>query len=127
MFIANPGLSYDKLDIGNLSLKKVAENGRSRALLTYTPRVRCLVKTETFDIHKFPFPLNYFAALGLVFMCTTPDEFANIPVQILASADLGEGKFWDHKLQPKSPGKWASDRGNREKLWDKLLTMTGSG
>ncbi|WVW79177.1 hypothetical protein I302_101143 [Kwoniella bestiolae CBS 10118] len=154
MFIANPGLSYDPLDVDDLSLKRVAEKGRYRPLLTMDQSMRDstvldsvilelndrfpqysfyhvhpgLVNTELFDIHTFPFPLSYIAGLGLMIMGTTPDEFANVPMKILTNSEQfgdGDGKFWNHKLQPKPPGGWASNQANRKKLWDKLLEMVG--
>ncbi|WWC64298.1 uncharacterized protein I303_106908 [Kwoniella dejecticola CBS 10117] len=154
MFIANTGLSYP-LDLDDLSLKNVAAKGRSKALLTIDQSKRDstvldsvvlqfntrfpqytfyhlhpgLVKTELFNIHNFPFPLSYIAGLGLMVMGSTPDEYANVPVYILAHPDakeqLGEGKLWDHRLHSKSPGAWPSDGQNRIKLWNKLLQMSG--
>ncbi|KAK6904461.1 hypothetical protein I203_105274 [Kwoniella mangroviensis CBS 8507] len=120
MLFTNPGLSYDGLDIDDLSLKKVAENGRSRVLLTVDQSKRDSTVLDSVTLllnERFP---------QYIFYHVHPGMSPHIPVQMLASADLGQGKFWDLKLKPKSPGKWASDRGNREKLWDKLLTMTGS-
>ncbi|WWC73356.1 uncharacterized protein I206_107323 [Kwoniella pini CBS 10737] len=138
----------------NPNAKKVAENGRSKPLLTIDQSRRDstvldsvilefnarypqytfyhlhpgLVKTELFDIHLFPFPLSYIAGLGLLMMGSTPDEYANIPVYILVHPDarkeLGEGKFWDHRIKVKNPSVWPSARENREKLWNKLLAMT---
>ncbi|OCF72553.1 hypothetical protein I204_06935 [Kwoniella mangroviensis CBS 8886] len=134
MLFTNPGLSYDGLDIDDLSLKKVAENGRSRVLLTVdqSKRDSTVLDSVTLVSHlslwdsmlqKVHYSYSTNDSLNI---SSTMFIQPHIPVQMLASADLGQGKFWDLKLKPKSPGKWASDRGNREKLWDKLLTMTGS-
>ncbi|WWC91431.1 uncharacterized protein L201_006377 [Kwoniella dendrophila CBS 6074] len=92
-----------------------------------------LVKTSLFNIPNlpFPFPLNYLAGIGLIGSPITSDEVADIPLYLLvhpeAKEQLGNGLFWNYKLQSESPGAWASDAGNRGKLWDKLCGMIVEG
>jgi hypothetical protein len=38
---------------------------------------------------------------------------------------LTTDRYFDSKLNPKRIGKWATDRGNREALWEKLVGILG--
>ncbi|KAG8886259.1 hypothetical protein FRB97_006263 [Tulasnella sp. 331] len=155
MSIANPGLSLDSLTVDDLSLRGIRDSGRwkptfamdqskrdSTVLDSWTeemniryPKYRYfhvhpgLVKTETFNVDAFPFPLNWVVWLGLHTFATTPDQFAAVPLYILTSPDatqkLGSGRYFDHRLKPKQLGTWSSNPKNRQELWTKLKEMIG--
>ncbi|WWD20944.1 hypothetical protein CI109_105422 [Kwoniella shandongensis] len=110
MAVANPGLSYDKLDVNDLNLKEVEKSGtrwkvqlfldqskRDSTVLdsffeefnTRYPQYEyyhlhpSLVVTEDYQVGKFPFPFGFFASIGAKLMGWTPDGYAPHPVYIL--------------------------------------------
>ncbi|ORY32136.1 hypothetical protein BCR39DRAFT_524310 [Naematelia encephala] len=148
--VANPGLSLDTLSVDDLSLKKVAEAGRSKLLLFLDcskrdstvldsvfeelskryPKQRffhChpgVVATELFNTGAFPFPMNLAVSLALWTIAPKPDDYAVVPVYLAVGSDIeekyGSEKFFTSKLKPSPLGTWASNAENRQKLWKKL-------
>ncbi|KAJ7155110.1 hypothetical protein C8R46DRAFT_1196650 [Mycena filopes] len=89
-----------------------------------------LVKSEQFSLSKFPGFIKLAMWVGLRLIGTTPDQYANIPVYILASPDaphtLGEtNRRFDYKLNPSECAAWAQDAGKRAAVWGVLGRMLG--
>ncbi|KAJ6536428.1 hypothetical protein DFH09DRAFT_1178992 [Mycena vulgaris] len=155
MFIANTGQTMQDLRVDDLSMADKLAAGRWKAgffmdqskrdstvmdscieeLNIRYPEYRYftlwpgLVSSEHFSVSGVPFPLNILMWLGIKLIGTTPDQYANIPVYILACPEaretLGTGKNYDWKLNPMTPGMWAKDPKNREALWEKLKEIIG--
>ncbi|KAJ7084966.1 hypothetical protein C8R44DRAFT_862252 [Mycena epipterygia] len=153
--IAGVGQSLDDLRVDDLDLRGKLAAGASKLTMfidqakrnssmldacneefnTRYPQYRYLhlwpglVSSEEFSVSKFPAPLNIAMWIGIKTIGTTPEKFANNPVYLLASPDaqktLGADKYFDYKLNPMQPGKWAKDAKNRAELWDKLIEMVG--
>ncbi|KAF7341196.1 NAD(P)-binding protein [Mycena venus] len=113
MSICNQGQSLDDLTVDDLSLKARLAAGPSAPTLfmqqskrdstvldscfeelnTRFPQYRYfslwpgLVKTEKFDPNFAPGYIKWFMWLGIRLIGTTPDEYANYPVYILAAPD----------------------------------------
>ncbi|KAF8175606.1 hypothetical protein K438DRAFT_1939565 [Mycena galopus ATCC 62051] len=88
-----------------------------------------LVKTEEFDFSLSPGYIKVLMWLGLKLIGTTPDQYAALPVYILASPEapktLGSCKYFDRVLNPTQLGSWAKGAKNREALWAKLQQIVG--
>ncbi|KAF8142510.1 hypothetical protein K438DRAFT_1737031 [Mycena galopus ATCC 62051] len=155
MSIANQGQTLKDLSVDDLSLKASFEAGRSAPSLfmdqarrdsmvldaTFEelniryPQYRYyslwpgLVKTEEFDFSLSPGYIKVLMWLGLKLIGTTPDQYAALPVYILASPEapkkLGSCKYFDRVLNPTQLGSWAKVAKNREALWDKLQQIVG--
>ncbi|KAJ7628850.1 hypothetical protein FB45DRAFT_45064 [Roridomyces roridus] len=154
MSICNQGQQLDDLSVDDLSLKqRVATHSQTSLFLTQSkrdsvvldsineefsiryPQYRYyslwpgLVSSEEFSLSKFPGFLKYVAWVGMKLIGTTPDQYANVPVYILVAPDaektLGNGRYFDYKLNSTKIGSWASEKRNREALWDKLTGIIG--
>ncbi|KAJ7924206.1 hypothetical protein B0H13DRAFT_1978966 [Mycena leptocephala] len=155
MSIANQGQSLDDLSVEDLSLKGRLAAGKSATAMfmdqskrdstvldsTFEelniryPQYRYfslwpgLVQTEEFDSNLVPGYIKIFMWVGMKLIGTTPDQYANFPVYILAAPEaqrtLGEGKFFDRVLNPAALGRWSTDPGNRRALWEKLKAIIG--
>ncbi|KAF7352231.1 NAD(P)-binding protein [Mycena venus] len=155
MSIANQGQSLDDLSVDDLSLKTRLAKGPSATGIFINQSQRDstvldsafeelnlrypqyqyfslwpgLVKTEEFNFSITPGYIKVIMWLGLKIIGTTPDQYANFPVYILASPDaqrtLGSGKYFDRVLNPTPLGKWSRDPKNRQALWEKLKEIIG--
>ncbi|KAJ7119701.1 hypothetical protein C8R44DRAFT_921985 [Mycena epipterygia] len=133
--IANVGQTLDDLRVDDLSLRGKLAAGSSKLslFLNQSKRDSCefnarypqfryfhqwpgLVATEEFSTNGFPLPIRLGMWVGMKLIGTTPEQFANYPVY----KTLGSGKYFDYKLNPIQPGKWAKDPKNRAELWEKL-------
>lgn len=153
--VANVGNSLDDLQVDDLNLTKKLGAGRWKLPLLIDQSKRDssvldafhlelnarfpqynyyhvfpgLVKTEDFTLSTFPFPMNYLSWLGLKIMGITPEVFARTPAYILLNpnndSSLSANKFWNFDFKPLSPGRWAQNAENREKVWAKLLETIG--
>ncbi|KAJ7876888.1 hypothetical protein B0H14DRAFT_3436345 [Mycena olivaceomarginata] len=87
--------------------------------------------TGDFSASAFPTYLKVVVWLGSKILAVTPEQYANVPVYILAFPDaqrtLGPDRYFDHNLTPGTSmlGKWASDAKNRGALWEKLKEIIG--
>ncbi|KAJ6557867.1 hypothetical protein B0H19DRAFT_1070472 [Mycena capillaripes] len=140
MSICNQGQTHNDLSVDDLSLKTrlaagpsapahfMQQSKRDSTVLDSCFEVR-LVKTEKFDPNFAPGYIKWFMWLGIRLIGTTPDEYANFPVYILASPDaqrtLGSGKYFDRKLNPTQLGKWSEDPKNRQAMWEKMKEIIG--
>ncbi|KAJ7168964.1 hypothetical protein C8R46DRAFT_1350424 [Mycena filopes] len=157
MSIANQGQSLDDLSVDDLSLKAREAAGESKTSLFMNQSKRDstvldsfieefniryptyryfhlwpgLVNTEHFTLDEVPGYVKYLMWLGMKLIGTTPDQYAAIPVYILAAPDaretLGPGMYFDYKLNPGKLGKWPSDEKNRKALWGVLMEIIGEG
>ncbi|KAJ6564072.1 hypothetical protein B0H19DRAFT_991160 [Mycena capillaripes] len=155
MSVCNQGQTLDDLSIDDLSLKRRFAAGESATTLFMNqskrdsvvidstfeelniryPHYRYfslwpgLVKTEEFDPNFAPGFIKYLMWVGIRLIGTTPDEYANFPVYVLASPEasktLGSAKYFDRKLNTTPLGKWSQDPKNREALWEKLKEIIG--
>ncbi|KAJ6561674.1 hypothetical protein B0H19DRAFT_1375037 [Mycena capillaripes] len=150
----NWGHTLDDLDVNDLSLMRRLGTQNTTNMYKSQTRRDCTVLdsfTEEFNIRypqyryfclwpglvageglsakAFPSYLKVVVWVGLKTVAITPDEYANVPVYILASPDaqktLGPGKYFDHNLNPGMIGKWATDAQNRQVLWEKLTEIIG--
>ncbi|WVF65944.1 hypothetical protein IAT40_000682 [Kwoniella sp. CBS 6097] len=155
MSICNPGQNMANLDIDDLSLKKIVERGRYRALFLLDqskrdstvidsvikessmryPQYRQLhmfpglVKSESVASWKLPFPLSYIFPLGFALVGVMPDDFATTPIYVAyhpeARSKLEDSISYSVKLKPVPFGSFASNAEKREKLWEKLRSIVG--
>ncbi|KAJ6516662.1 hypothetical protein C8R47DRAFT_1268125 [Mycena vitilis] len=157
MSICNQGQTIDALDLDDLSLKGRLAAGESATTFfmnqsrrdsvvldstfeelnahypqyTYFSLWPGLVKSEEFDPNFAPGFLKWAMWLGIKLIGTTPDEYANFPVYLLASPDAPttldtkKNHFFDRKLNPTPLGKWSQDAGNRRAMWDAMLKICG--
>ncbi|KAJ7644758.1 hypothetical protein FB45DRAFT_898616 [Roridomyces roridus] len=153
--VANQGQSLDDLDVDDLSLAQrvgkmsttqlfMAQSARDSTVLDAFheqltqryPQYRYfhispgLVSSEQFDYNLFPGWLSWVAWLGMKLTGKTPDEFAPAVVYILAAPTASEtlgptNRYFKSNLAPSVLGKWAADKGNRERCWDKLCEIVG--
>ncbi|KAJ6451626.1 hypothetical protein C8R45DRAFT_1124728 [Mycena sanguinolenta] len=149
--IAAQGQTLDDLSIDDLSLKERLATGVSQTtmFLNQSKRDSCvldafheelnirypqyryfhlspgLVSSEQFDVNKFPGIMKYAVWFGQRLIGTIPDKYAILPVYLLTAAPASSDRYFDSKLNPKRIGKWAADAGNREKLWEKLVSIIG--
>ncbi|KAJ7644768.1 hypothetical protein FB45DRAFT_1053438 [Roridomyces roridus] len=89
-----------------------------------------LVSSEKFNYDTFPGYTKWLVWIGMKATGQTPDEFAPTPVYILAGPNATEAlgstnRYFTHKLAPVVLGKWASDKGNRQRCWNKLCEIIG--
>ncbi|WVQ93575.1 hypothetical protein IAU59_000650 [Kwoniella sp. CBS 9459] len=155
MSICNPGQDMPGLDIDDLSLKKVGEAGRYRALFLMDqskrdstvidsvikessvryPQYRQLhvfpglVRSEGYENWVLPFPLSIVFPLGFALVGKMPDAFAPIPIYAAyhhdAKSILESSISYSDKLKPIALGSYASDAQRREKLWERLQSIVG--
>ncbi|EIW66663.1 hypothetical protein M231_06266 [Tremella mesenterica] len=81
-----------------------------------------LVRNETFDVDKFPFPINWVFWMALPFS-PNPDGFAPNPINLLLDKDKYTDHFYNRKNKVIQPGDWAKNGDNRKALWEKLVGM----
>ncbi|KAF8177298.1 hypothetical protein K438DRAFT_2022271 [Mycena galopus ATCC 62051] len=155
MSICNQGQSLDDMSVDDLSLKTrlaarpsattlfLQQSKRDSTVLDscfeefnirypqyrYYSLLPGLVKTEHFDPNFAPGFIKWVMWLGIRLIGTTPDEYANYPVYILASPEapktLGSSRYFNRILAPSALGKWSQDPKNREKLWEKMKDIIG--
>ncbi|KAJ7616152.1 hypothetical protein DFH06DRAFT_1145658 [Mycena polygramma] len=138
--ICNQGQSLDDLDVEDLSLKRRLATDSATTLFMNQSKRDSTVLDSCFEEFNARYPqyryyslipgfIKYAMWIGIRLIGTTPDEYANFPVYILASPDaprtLGTAKFFNRSLTPMPLGKWSRDPKNREKMWGKMMQIIG--
>ncbi|KAJ6485572.1 hypothetical protein C8R45DRAFT_1098366 [Mycena sanguinolenta] len=129
------GHSLDDLSVDDLSLKHRLGKQSTTNMYKSQTRRDCsvldslnearLVKGD-FSAGAFPTYLKAVVWLGSKTLAVSPEQYANVPVYILASPDaqgkLGAEKYFDDSLNPGASaiGNWARDTKNRAALWEKF-------